>query len=459
MEVSTLNQNNTGRGPSNRPQRPMFDQDGNNTAPPSGSGARNSSARPAPSERQVYRPAARQQQNRRPDNHSSARRQQARPAPTEGAYRTSSRTRKPKRRKRRAPIVVVTVLLVLTLGVLSLYAIIDGRISGEDTQAGTLPEEVKTLPEYSGKGIINILVCGIDYDDDDASGYLDENNKIGRTDVIMYVHYDTASGKVNILQIPRDTYVGSKVDTGGEGKINNVYYHAKDENNRMAALASVINDQLGLPIDYYITIDMDAFKEIIDIKGSIEVYVPVEVNDPRHNIALSPGWQFLGSDKVEFLVRNRYSTTYQDKGDIARLQTQLYFYSAMFREFKQLAPWDLVMWMNVLTYRCNTDMDLLQLGGLAQKALSVQSEDITFVRPAASGASYNGRSMVSLVPEETALLLNEYFRPEGDEKSLDELNIQTLPVIESIGTHEALIRTMSDVQESEGPREDASPTA
>ena len=56
--------------------------------------------------------------------------------------------------------------------------------------------------------------------------------------------------------------------------------------------------------------------------------------------------------------------------------------------------------------------------------------------------------------EGTAELLNEYFRPEGGERSVEELDIQTLPDAK-YGLSEAAIRTMGDIQaaEPENPAE------
>lgn len=355
-------------------------------------------------------------------------------------------------KKKIAAVVALTIVVVLVVGVFSIYTILANQIDGENTMAGKLPDDVKTLPEYTGKGIVNILVCGLDYDNDTADGYSDEADHVGRTDMIMYMTYDTVNNKVSFLQIPRDTYVGDELETGDTGKINGLYYFSEDPDNRMAPLARAINDQLGLPVDYYITIDMDAVKEIIDIKGSITVYVPVDVIDPENPEAMIPaGWREFSSAEAEFFLRNRTSPTYQQQGDIMRLQMQQSFYSALYREFKTLAPSDLLMWMEVLLWRCHTDMDAVQLGGLAQKALNLESDDIVFVRPPVSGASLGNVSLVSLVPGETADLLNQYFRPEGRTLTVEELNIYTLPVVESIGISEASVRTMGDVQAGEPP--------
>lgn len=368
------------------------------------------------------------------------------------------KTKKPKMKTGKKVLIALgSVFLVLCIAVYSVYAIIDSRISGKDTPAGTLPEEIKAPETYTkvgGNDYVCGLICGIDYDlNDDGTKRVDQ---IGRTDLIIYLLYDMKNNKAYALQIPRDIYVGDVFGTGGTGKINSLYHDSPDPNNRMSALATTIYDQLKLPTDFYVTIDMDALKEVINIKGSIEVFVPIEVNDPANGGTIEPGWRHFSGEEADFYLRNRKSTTYKDQGDIMRLQMQQYFYSALFREFKTLAPADLMLWMNHLLYRCNTDgLNTLQLIDVAQNALSIKSQDITFVRPAAQVVEVqpNGQakqSMLHLLPEETAEILNKYFRPDGHDVPASELDIQ-IPenIVDDKGTVPESIRTMMAIEMTE----------
>lgn len=380
----------------------------------------------------------------------------ARPAPYAGAHQSEKTKEKQRRKKRRHRIaLVISLALVVALvgGLYALYNSIKIEIRGEATMDGSVPEEVKTedIPEYTGKGIICGLICGIDFNDEDAMGYVDEDDKVGRTDLIMYLMYDTVNGKANILQIPRDLFVGNDLQTGGSGKINSLYFNSGDPDNRMAPLLRAVKDQLDLPVDFYVTINMEAVREIVSIKGKITVYVPHDIVAKDTGNVLHQGWQDLSPDHCEFLLRNR---NYAD-ADLSRMQTQQSFYSALFREFKQLSPTDLMMWMRVLLYRCNVGgIGPMEIGGLAQKALNLNGADLTFVRPPVTGGSNNGHDVVCLVPDETAELLNEYFRPEGGSRTAEQLNMQTLPPLEHIGKAEASIRTMAGIQETEPELED-----
>lgn len=357
-----------------------------------------------------------------------------------------------RRRLRLAGLIALSVVIALVGGIVMLYANASQALSGESTEAGSLPQEVKTdaIPEYTGKGIITGLICGVDYNNETADGYT-TTDKIGNTDMILYLMYDTVNNKANILQIPRDVYVGTEVETGGTGKINGLYQASPDPDNRMAALANCIMDQLGLPIDFYIKLDVDALKALVDHRGTIEVYVPNDIVDKETGeVQIEEGWRHFTGQEAEIFLRNR---NYVD-GDLSRLAVQQNFYSALFREFKDLAPADLVMWMRILMYYVDIGgIDLIQVGGLAQNALSLNGSDLTFVRPPVIGTNYtapNGIStdLVYFDVEGTAELLNQYFRPEGGEKSVEDLDMQTLPDAK-YGLSEASVRTMGDIQAGE----------
>ena len=94
---------------------------------------------------------------------------------------------------------------------------------------------------------------------------------------------------MTMLQIPRDTLVG---EIGGSaGKINGIFANSADKENRVNTLAQYITKVFGQPIDDYVTIDMDSLREIVDVFGGIEVYVPVTME--YDGSRLEQGWRVL----------------------------------------------------------------------------------------------------------------------------------------------------------------------
>ena len=148
-----------------------------------------------------------------------------------------------------------------------------------EENATSLVEEIQTLEEYKGD-VVNILVCGIDYEEGRA--YSSDGSNDGMTDMILYCQFDIKGGALRMLQIPRNSLVATqnRKITLSNGKtyaatnyqINSV---ALSNGGDIAALAEVIYDQYKLPIDYYVTIDMQALVEMVDeLRRHRGVYPP-----------------------------------------------------------------------------------------------------------------------------------------------------------------------------------------
>lgn len=134
-------------------------------------------------------------------------------------------------------------------------------------ESGSLTQDIATPPEYS-KDLTNILVLGIDYDDNPEEQALGiQRSKNGNTDMILYVQFNKKENTVHMLQIPRDVFVGLDLPTGGTGRINALYAHGADQENRVQNIAQVLYDQLKLPVDDYVVIDMQMLKAMMTGAG------------------------------------------------------------------------------------------------------------------------------------------------------------------------------------------------
>lgn len=138
----------------------------------------------------------------------------------------------------------------------------------------------------------------------------------GNADAIMVVTYDVPNQKVGMLSIPRDTLVQE-----GYPKIN-ASLHEGVEN-----LQSVVSELVGFPIDFYISIDLDGFVELVDSVGGIEFDVPVEMyySDPSQDLTIyyQPGLQHLYGQQAMEVCRFRKNAdgTGYPQGDIQRSET------------------------------------------------------------------------------------------------------------------------------------------
>lgn len=321
-------------------------------------------------------------------------------------------------------VVLAALLLLAGIGATVVYFYLDSQISEGD--AGQLTSAVQsTTPELKSK-VVHYLVCGIDFDkDDDGRDY---SNGLGMTDVIMYVTLDVEKGTMNILQIPRDTYVGKELPTGGTYRLNAIYSHGADEVNRISNLATVLSDDFALPVDHYVTINMDMFREMFKILGGLEMYVPWDVADNKGNV-IPQGTYFLDANHIEWILRQRDEYA---QGDLKRLELQQYFYKAMFRTFKSFPMSDVIKVMPTFITYVNTDMSVSDLISLASTFMQMDSSKIGFARcPGGSITRYSditnrNESCYGINVENLATLLNNYYRPYADPVPASALGLPVL---------------------------------
>ena len=233
----------------------------------------------------------------------------------------------------------------------------------------------------------------------------------GLCDVIMLASIDPQNKKISVLQIPRDTYAEY-----ADKRYNKL-------NGAMGALGSAdefrkyLVGVLGVNIDATLTLDVDAFRSVVDALGGVEIELskPLSYSDPEQNlyIDLPAGRQTLDGRGAEMLVR--YRSGY-DRGDIDRLDVQKSFLAALFKSFKQRINEDNAYGVaSALIKNMQTDVPLSLGVALAIEALSIKIEDICFftlpgeaIISKKSGASYYVMSASS-----TQRLLCEYFGKES----------------------------------------------
>ncbi|MCL2415744.1 MAG: LCP family protein [Defluviitaleaceae bacterium] len=182
---------------------------------------------------------------------------------------------------------------------------------------------------------INVLILGIDA----------ETGRYGRSDLMMVLSFNTEDGGISLISVPRDTFVVMPAERieilrnagrntarrSGEMRINEVIFHAGPEFGPSFAVLQV-EELLEIDIHFFVRIDLDAFKFIIDEIGGVEFDVPVRMfyTDPFQGLVidLHPGLQTLSGSQAEGLIRyrqadlnNPISPGHPD-GDLGRMRMQ-----------------------------------------------------------------------------------------------------------------------------------------
>ncbi|MDR7073331.1 LCP family protein [Fictibacillus barbaricus] len=167
-------------------------------------------------------------------------------------------------------------------------------------------EEVKTdKPKPIVKGTdakpISILLLGVDERPGDR----------GRSDTIIVNVINPKKESMLMFSIPRDTRT-EIVGKGKEDKINHSYAFG---GTQMAM--DTVENFIGNPIDYYVKVNMESFRDIVDEVGG------VEVNNPRafdyEGFSFPAGSQELNGTEALAYSRMRYQ---DPKGDLGRNDRQ-----------------------------------------------------------------------------------------------------------------------------------------
>jgi LCP family protein required for cell wall assembly len=170
-----------------------------------------------------------------------------------------------------------------------------------------------TIPSDAGQ---NLLVLGVDT----RAG---QTQSQSRSDTIMLVHVNAAKTAASVISFPRDSYVYippvSGKWAGGKTKINAAYAWGG-----APLMVQVLNHLTGATIDHVIRVDFSAVRDITDIVGGVDVYVPKTVTDKRTGVTFHTGNHHLDGKLAEVYVRQRYGLPNGDFDRVKRQQTYLH---------------------------------------------------------------------------------------------------------------------------------------
>ena len=93
------------------------------------------------------------------------------------------------------------------------------------------------------------------------------DNKNGGSDTNLLIAVDAKNGNINVVSLPRDTLLNVSWSVK---KLNNAYHHGGFERTR-----AEVSKLLGIPIDFYVTVDLGAFVQLVDAIGGVDFEKPV----------------------------------------------------------------------------------------------------------------------------------------------------------------------------------------
>ncbi len=283
---------------------------------------------------------------------------------------TGRRTQRKQNQHRLRKIFVRTFLIVffvLFLGAGGAFAAF--KYYTKDMKRETIDETILEVNEEKQvqsveMKIKNIAVFGVDSRNGEDTG---------NSDAIMIVSIDGNKGKIKMVSIARDTYVN--LPKYGKTKITHAYSYGGPE----LAMAT-LNENFGMDITDYITVNFEQLAEIIEQMGGIDV----ELNEAERqelNKYVAPGVEKIQQTGAVHLNGEQavsYSRIRKCDSDDMRTSRQRKVMLCLFEKAKELSPFQYPSYIKILMPMMETSMtdsEILQLAPVAMNKNLMLEQD------------------------------------------------------------------------------------
>ncbi len=208
------------------------------------------------------------------------------------------------------------------------------------------PPQQAAPPLTELEGRVNLILLGSDR----RPGHTDF-----RTDAMIFVSYNPATGATLMASFPRDLYVF--IPGVGYNRINTAM-----EFGGFDTLAATLTYNFGIRPEHYILVNFSGFEDLVDTLGGLDVQVTQPLCDPLN--CVSPGLVHMDGAQALWYARSRITTSDFDR---ARRQQEI----LVALSDKLLSPDALRQapeLYKTLKDMVETDLTLLDVASLAAKA-------------------------------------------------------------------------------------------
>ncbi len=303
--------------------------------------------------------------------------------------------KQPSKPKLRNRILFVFGILVLASGAFYTALVVATQVNQiffPDTRL-TPPHIFSKLPGVQsddgaalGGGRINVLVMGLDRRPN-------EGTAATRTDTMFVMSIDPTTKTARGLAMPRDLYVDIPTKNGGSFKerINTAYEYGENGNypgGGAALVKKTVENLLGIKLNYYVIIDFQGFKQLVDLIGGVDVDVATDVNDPFYSDTEKLGDYYpcvfnAGVHHMNGTDALCFARTRRNSNDFDRILRQQRIIFAAVDKATDLKILSDPTNMNSLWKRYKstvvTDVSDLQIPGFARLASGMDSSNFSFL--------------------------------------------------------------------------------
>ena len=302
-----------------------------------------------------------------------------------------------------AIITLITVVFILSFG----YAFISNKLSKvekvevDKSDLGINKDQIAETYEDSTE-IKNIALFGVDAPDG-------EN---GRSDAIMIATIDSAHKKLKLTSIMRDSYVN--IPGYGFDKINHAYAFGGPQ-----LAIKTINENFGLDITDFVTVNFSSLPIIIDALGG------VEINITEEEVPHIPGITYAGTHNLTGEQALSYSRIrYAEGGDYKRTERQRTIINALFNKALTIPVTSYVGMLDTILPNIQTNMSSSTILSIGTKALSSFNGKLQQERfpldEYSEGTNINGIYYLAFDQEATKQQFMDYIFEDKLEQNIDE---------------------------------------
>ncbi|MCY9111877.1 LCP family protein [Bacillus atrophaeus] len=212
-------------------------------------------------------------------------------------------------------IILFILALLLTIGGLTCYSIYRNVAKSVNHMYEPLDKDSKQQDASIGHDPISILLLGVDERPGDK----------GRPDSMIVLTVNPETKTSTMVSIPRDTRVFMR------SKNTNIKINAAYTYEGIEGTVQTVEHFLNIPINYYIKVNMEGFKDIVDAIGGITVNN--EFPFTLEGVHIPKGEQHLDGTVALTYARMRKE---DPRGDFGRQQRQREIINEIIHEGAQL---------------------------------------------------------------------------------------------------------------------------
>lgn len=222
-------------------------------------------------------------------------------------------------------------------------------------------------------------------------------NDQGRADTIMLALVDPPAGHVQLISIPRDTYV--EIPGYGDDKINAAYPRGNAQ-----LLMETIENWLNIELHAFASINFQGFIDLVDLVGGIEVYVSrdMKYDDQADgtSIDLKKGEQVLGGQNALDYVRFRKSSDGRHDSDYERMERQQQALAALSDKLSSIRMVSRIYrTMDILSENVKTSLSVEELDTMVKTFYAIDMQGLETTSIQGGGHLING-AWYEVVPED-----------------------------------------------------------